>query len=202
MHIRLSRRAIACALLATTCLSTPAMAQDAGADTMPRNRQELDENGVNWATGEQVNYHTDVSVGSMRYVRAQGWGIDTSNYSMSMVGSVGVGFTVVVGLRAITFNYVGGQYVPDDGCCRRSPLAGSGWSASPASTPPSTRAIRSPAPARRHRAGRPRPTTRQEASRIRPAITGATAQAPTSSQSSGRLLQPPTSSSTSTPINA
>jgi RHS repeat-associated protein len=120
MITRISRRAIACALLATTCLATPALAQNAGSETMPANRQELDENGVNWATGQQINYHTDVSIGpggpgGMQYVRAQGWGIDTSNYTMTMTGAVGVGFTVVVGQRAITFNYNGSAYVPDDG---------------------------------------------------------------------------------------
>jgi RHS repeat-associated protein len=120
MTNRLSRRALQCVLLATTALATPALAQNAGSETMPHSRQELDENGVNWATGEQVNYHTDVSIGpdgpgGLRYVRAQGWGINASNYSMTMTGSAGVGFNVVVGQRAITFNYVGGVYVPDDG---------------------------------------------------------------------------------------
>jgi RHS repeat-associated protein len=120
MTTRFSRRAIACALLATTCLATPALAQNAGSETVPKSRQELDENGVNWATGNQVNYHTDVSIGpegpgGLRYTRAQGWGVDTSNYTMTMTGTVGVGFTAVVGQRAINFNYSGGVYVPDDG---------------------------------------------------------------------------------------
>jgi RHS repeat-associated protein len=117
-----SDRKIILALFATSALVAPsaALAQNAGADTMPHARQELDENGVNWATGEQVNYHTDVSVGpnspgGLRYVRAQGWGIDTSSYSMAMTGTAGVGFTVGIGQRSINFNYSGGQYVPDDG---------------------------------------------------------------------------------------
>ncbi len=108
------------ALLVTSALSAPAFAQDAGSETMPTNRQMLDENGVNWATGQQVNYHTDVSIGpsgrgGIRYVRAQGWGVNTSNYTMTMNGSAGVGFFVAVGQRAINFNYSGGTYVPDDG---------------------------------------------------------------------------------------
>jgi RHS repeat-associated protein len=117
-----SNRKIILALFATSALVAPsaALAQNAGADTMPHARQELDENGVNWATGEQVNYHTDVSVGpnsagGLRYVRAQGWGIDSSSYSMAMTGTAGVGFTVGIGQRSINFNYSGGQYVPDDG---------------------------------------------------------------------------------------
>src|SRR5438552_1938334 len=91
-------------LLATTALAEPAQAQNAGSETMPTSRQELDENGVNPATGQQVNYHTDVSIGpdgpgGLRYVRAQGWGVDTSNISMTMTGTAGVGFTVSVGQR-------------------------------------------------------------------------------------------------------
>lgn len=120
MTTRMSRRAIACALLTSTALATSALAQNAGSETMPHSRQELDENGVNWATGEQINYHTDVSIGpsgpgGLRYTRAQGFLTDTSNYTLTMTGTAGVGFNVSVGQRAINFNFVGGQYVPDDG---------------------------------------------------------------------------------------
>ena len=45
------RRSVSTALLATTALASPAMAQNAGADTPAPQREQLDENGVNPASG-------------------------------------------------------------------------------------------------------------------------------------------------------
>jgi RHS repeat-associated protein len=121
----LSRRALTCALfatsaLATTVLATPALAQDAGSETGVHEREELDENGVNFATGEQVNYRTFLSIGpngagGLRYVRGRGWSIDRGSFAMGMTGSEGNSFFATMGLKGITFNYAGGQYVADDG---------------------------------------------------------------------------------------
>src|SRR5690242_4968830 len=70
-------RSVACALLASTALATPALAQDAMSETISLPRQELDQNGVNPANGQLVLYQTLLSIGpsgraGLRYILAHG----------------------------------------------------------------------------------------------------------------------------------
>jgi RHS repeat-associated protein len=60
MTFRISRRALTCALLATTAIATPALAQSV---TSPQFRQ-LDENGVDLVQGDLVTSFLEGSIGS------------------------------------------------------------------------------------------------------------------------------------------
>ncbi len=117
-------RRIASALLAGTAFSaltvTPAVAQNAMSETEPKKRQQLDENGVNVATGELIGYRTWLSIGpegpgGLRYTSAHGHLVSGSNYSLSVRGDPASRLFVVAGLKTITFDLVGGTYKPDDG---------------------------------------------------------------------------------------
>ena len=108
------------ALLASTALVSPALAQNAGSETMPPQRQELDENGVNPATGQRVFYDTELSIGpdapgGLRLVRGRGHGVTYSSYIFTISGNPATTLNVVAGLRGIIFNKVGSIYVPADG---------------------------------------------------------------------------------------
>ena len=108
------------ALLATTALALPALAQNAGGETQPSQRQELDENGVNPATGGQVAYVTDLSIGpsgpgGLRLVRGRGHGANPSSMSFLISGEPATQLYVSAGLKGITFDKVGGSYIPNDG---------------------------------------------------------------------------------------
>jgi predicted carbohydrate-binding protein with CBM5 and CBM33 domain len=60
MTTRISRRAIACALLATTALGTPALAQSVSSPTF----RQTDENSVDLVRGDVVTSLTEGSIGS------------------------------------------------------------------------------------------------------------------------------------------
>lgn len=120
--MRIGRRSLKmCAtLLATSALAGPALAQNAGAETQPNQRQMLDENGVDPATGQQINYATELSIGpsgpgGLRLVRGRGVGIDQSSMSYLMSGDPTTKVTVSVGFRSIIFNKLATIYEAADG---------------------------------------------------------------------------------------
>ena len=120
MFTRVSRGALACALLTSTALTSAAHAQDAGTETAPLQRQELDENGVNPATGGQQIYITELSIGpnepgGLRLIRGRGHFVSNSNLVFTLSGDPNVGLAVTAGLRSIAFDKVGGVLVPSDG---------------------------------------------------------------------------------------
>lgn len=113
-------RALACALLATSALASPALAQNAMSETIPLPRQELDQNGVNPANGQIVAYQNLLSIGpsgpaGLQYVLARGNAINTSNYTIALTGNPSTSVFLSVGFRAINFTNVGGVLTPDDG---------------------------------------------------------------------------------------
>lgn len=63
MTTRYSRRALACALLAGTCLAAPALAQMPGSVPPPPVRQSIDENGVDVLRGTFNVSQTPLSIG-------------------------------------------------------------------------------------------------------------------------------------------
>jgi RHS repeat-associated protein len=108
------------ALLASTALAAPALAQNSGGETQPNQRQELDDNGVNPATGGQVNYMADVSIGpsgpgGLRLIRGRGHGLAQSSMSFLISGNPSIQLYVSAGLKSITFDKVGSSFVPNDG---------------------------------------------------------------------------------------
>jgi hypothetical protein len=120
MRISRVQRTAAIALLASTALVSPALAQDAGSETQPPQRLELDENGVNPAKGDQITYKTELSIGpdgpgGLHLVRGRGHGINQSSMSFVLSGNPSVEMYATAGLRSITFTNVSGAYVPQDG---------------------------------------------------------------------------------------
>lgn len=116
---RFSRSAVAFAL-SSTFLSTPLFAQNAGTETVPPVRQQLDENGVDVARGKQVTYSTELSIGpddpgGLRLVRGRGPGVETSSYVFKIDGSPSTSLTVAAGLRTIVFTNSAGTFRPNDG---------------------------------------------------------------------------------------
>jgi RHS repeat-associated protein len=119
-HIPL--RALSCALLACTALTTPALAQDAMSEGMPLPRQELDLNGVNPANGSVIIYQPLLSIGpagpgGLRYVLGHGTaaGAGGSNFTYVLTGDAATSVSLSVGLRSINFTNIGGVLKPDDG---------------------------------------------------------------------------------------
>jgi hypothetical protein len=85
-----------------------------------RARQQLDENGVNPATGKQVGYVTELSIGpdgpgGLHLIRGRGHSSDESSDIYVMKGNPATQVTIAAGMRTITFNKVSGVYVPTDG---------------------------------------------------------------------------------------
>lgn len=119
MVIRSLRAAAACALLATTAIASPAFAQNALTDP-PHGRESLDENGVNYATGEQVQYINYLSIGpsgpgSLRYTRAIGHNASLNSYELGIYGATTSAITANAGLDSYAFTWNGSSFVSADG---------------------------------------------------------------------------------------
>lgn len=87
---------------------------------MPPQRQELDENGVNPAKGDQVTYTTELSIGppgpgGLHLIRGRGHGISQSSMAFSISGNPSIEMYATAGLRTVAFTNVSGTYVPQDG---------------------------------------------------------------------------------------
>ena len=99
-------RLASAALLASTALAAPAWAQTA---EQPPQRQQLDENGVNPATGKQITYVTQLSIGpdgrgGLHLVSGRGHGISQSSMTFVISGNPATTLFVTAGFRTITFN--------------------------------------------------------------------------------------------------
>jgi RHS repeat-associated protein len=113
MTTRISRRAIACALLATTCFSAPAHAQSM--TTLAPVRQFPDGNGVDLLTGGFTSTVPPVAIGDAesgltfsREIRNT-FGIDSMLGQVSANGST---YTVSIGQKSENFTLAGGIYTP------------------------------------------------------------------------------------------
>lgn len=117
---RISRRALACALLCTTAPASPALTQTIpDSNIPPPSRFRLDDNGVDLATGLFTGFATDVSVGAsgddgLAYVRQYGRGVSSSNWNYA-VFVTGSAISVSVGLASYDFTFSGSSYLPADG---------------------------------------------------------------------------------------
>jgi RHS repeat-associated protein len=102
----LLRRALACALLATTGLASAAFADPD--DYIPPVRQAIDERGVDLAGGQMTATGPGISIGS----GAQGLSYATTlqtvwdhPYQYAVYGNPSTSVQVVLGTRSLTFNY-------------------------------------------------------------------------------------------------
>lgn len=107
---RFSRRTLACALLATTALVSPAHAQVA--TTNPERFLQMDENGVDLVTDTYVEPFTDGKIGSGEgavSIVSGSWGDDQWSGLIYETGSTMV---VQFGLTSDTFTLSGSTWVP------------------------------------------------------------------------------------------
>lgn len=89
-------------------------------ESMPLPRQELDQNGVNPATGAVIVYQRLLSIGpgghgGLSYVLGRGTGTSGSNFTYVLTGDASTSISLSVGLRSINFTNIGGTLTPDDG---------------------------------------------------------------------------------------
>ena len=107
-----TRAALACALLASTCLSAPAIAQTT--DVPPPVRFQVDENSVDMARGTIAFASTDLSIGpngSSGLTFRRG-GHHSFNLGLFENGGI---WTAHIGPRSYEFALSGSTYVSRDG---------------------------------------------------------------------------------------
>ena len=111
--------ALGCALMTSTALTAPAMAQDTS-DLPPPERHQIDANGVDVARGRQFLSITDIAIGpdgpgGLAYVRQlEGPAGARNSYDMGLFQS-GSTWSASVGLRSYTFSLSGSTYISTDG---------------------------------------------------------------------------------------
>jgi YD repeat-containing protein len=125
--IGFTSKKLSLALLATSALTTPALAQQEGT---PPPREFVDQNGVDLASGALSIEEPTVSIGTaqqgLTFHRHSNRLYNTFTYSVFWAGG-SYPVTVVAQERTIMFNPVGGVFVNQQGTGETLSQSGSGW---------------------------------------------------------------------------
>jgi len=110
--------ALASALLASTALTAPALAQSIP-DLPPPERVMVDENGVDLTRGTFTGFRTDVAIGpsgrsGLALIHRFGFGLGATNFDLGLFVS-GTTTTASMGLSSIPFTQSGSTYTAADG---------------------------------------------------------------------------------------
>jgi len=130
MKTTLLRGATTCALLASTALASPALAQTIP-DIAPPQRVMVDENGVDLTRATFTGYRTDLAIGpggrgGLQLVQRYGLNMAVSNYDYGLFVN-GSTTTASLGYTSIPFTQSGSTYTANDGSGARLVKSGSVW---------------------------------------------------------------------------